>query len=48
MHVGLVAEKFQLQVTVVPDKIVLLHSKGDLSSEHYVGLVKHWFATSHD
>ena len=41
MHVGVVAAKFQPQVKVVPVKIVLLHSKGDLSSEHYVGFVKH-------
>ena len=35
MHAGVVAATFQPQVTVVPVKIVLLHSKADLSSEHY-------------
>ena len=41
MHPGVVAAAFQPQVTVVPVKIVLLHSKADLSSEHYYGFVKH-------
>ena len=41
MHVGVVAAAFQPQVTVVPVKMVLLHSKADFRSEHYVTFAKH-------
>ena len=34
MHAGVVAAPFQPQVTVVPVKMVLLHSKADFRSEH--------------
>ena len=41
INAGVVAAAFHIQVTVVPVKIGLLHSKADLSSEHYSGFVKH-------
>ena len=41
MHAGVAAAAFQPQVTVVPVKIVLLHSKADLRSEHDASFVRH-------
>ena len=42
MHIGVVlAAAFQPQVTVVPVKIVLLHSKADFRSEQNSGFVRH-------
>ena len=41
MHAGVVAAAFHPQETLVPVKIVLLHSKADLRSEHDDGFVRH-------
>ena len=41
MHEGVVAAAFHPQETVVPVKIVLLHSKADLRSEHDDGFIRH-------
>ena len=41
MHVGVVAAAFQPQVTVVPVKIVLLHSKADRRFMHEAGFIRH-------
>ena len=48
MHTAGFAAAFQPHVTVVPVKIVLLHSKAVLRSAHTASFVKHWLATSHD
>ena len=41
IHAEVVATAFQPQVTVSPVKIVLLHSKADLRSEHNTGFSIH-------